>query len=71
MGGQPLTKKLSHEGELVQVAGTPGANDEVQFELQPLANTKRTVHRFRHQGNHVPARFERSKQPSSEGSFDF
>lgn len=66
MIGQLFTKQLSHEVDLVQVASTPRANDQMQLELQLLAEAEWTVHRLGHHRDHVAARFERAQQQSSE-----
>ncbi|HEY6246688.1 MAG TPA: hypothetical protein VIX17_22225 [Pyrinomonadaceae bacterium] len=38
------TEKLAEKFDLFEVAGTPGANDEVQSELQPFIKPERAFH---------------------------
>jgi len=61
-------EQVAEEFELLEVTRAPGANDQVQSEVQPLAHTKRPVHRFGDQRHHGPARLKQSKQPSSAES---
>ena len=64
-----VTKDLPEESDLLQITGAPSADKQMQAERHALSNTKRTVHGFRHQRNHITARLEQSQQPSSECSF--
>ena len=39
-----FAEELSEEFDLLQIAGAPGANEEVQFQQHPLPRSKRSFH---------------------------
>lgn len=44
LAGRVFSQNLSEEVDLLQIACAPGANDQVQFEVEPFTNTERPFH---------------------------
>src|SRR5215208_3688382 len=61
-----LADKLSQELKLFKIPNTPGADHQVQFQLQMFQDTEAPIKRLRYQRNHFPAGLERTQEPSPD-----